>query len=86
MSHSGPVHLLAVHDAATASGPARTSRWRAKLQRVIAVVRRIVGVPDYDAYLSHMQRHHPTCTPLDARTFERERLADKYTRPGSRCC
>jgi uncharacterized short protein YbdD (DUF466 family) len=56
------------------------------LQRIAALVRRIVGVPDYDAYLSHMQRHHPECTPMDARAFEKERLADKYSRPGSRCC
>ncbi len=57
-----------------------------RLSRVLAIVRRIVGVPDYQAYLSHMERHHPGCTPVDARTFERERLADKYSRPGSRCC
>ena len=56
------------------------------LQRVMAVVRRIIGVPDYDTYLAHMQRHHPECTPLDPRTFERERMADRYSRPGSRCC
>lgn len=74
MSHATP---LSTHSPAS---------WRAKLRRVAALVRRIVGVPDYDAYLSHMQRHHPECTPMDARTFERERLADKYSRPGSRCC
>ena len=59
---------------------------RARLRRAAAVVRRIIGVPDYDAYLAHMQRQFPDCTPLDPRTFERERLADKYTQPGSRCC
>ena len=56
------------------------------LQRVIAVVRRIIGVPDYETYLAHMLRHHPECTPLDPRTFERQRMADRYSRPGSRCC
>jgi uncharacterized short protein YbdD (DUF466 family) len=71
---------------ATPIGTHTPASWRAKLQRVAALVRRIVGVPDYDAYLSHMQRHHPECAPMDARTFERERLADKYSRPGSRCC
>ena len=59
---------------------------RDRLQQVIAVVRRIIGVPDYDAYLAHMHRHFPDCTPMDVRTFERERMADKYTQPGSRCC
>ncbi len=54
--------------------------------RVVALIRRIVGVPDYDTYLAFMKRTHPECTPMDARTFERERLVDKYARPGSRCC
>ena len=60
--------------------------WRARFQRMASIVRRIVGVPDYGVYLAHMQAHHPECTPLDPRTFERERLADRYSRPGSRCC
>lgn len=58
----------------------------ARIRRVLSIVRRIVGVPDYDTYLAHMQRKYPDCTPMDARTFERERMAEKYKRPGSRCC
>lgn len=58
----------------------------ARIRRVLSIVRRIVGVPDYDTYLAHMHRKYPDCTPMDARTFERERLAEKYKRPGSRCC
>ena len=73
-------------DSFASPNPAAAWGWRARLRRVSAVVRRIIGVPDYDAYLAHMQRHFPDCTPLDPRTFERERLADKYTQPGSRCC
>lgn len=64
----------------------RAGSWRVRLRMVIALVRRIVGVPDYETYLAFMQRNHPECMPMDARTFERERLADKYARPGSRCC
>lgn len=60
--------------------------WRDHVARIAAVVRRIVGVPDYAVYLEHMSRQHPECTPLDARSFERERQADRYNRPGSRCC
>ncbi len=59
---------------------------RDRLQQVIAVVRRIIGVPDYNEYLAHMQRQFPDCTPMDERTFERERMAAKYRMPGSRCC
>lgn len=64
----------------------RLQALRAWTGRAVAIVRRIVGVPDYDAYLAHMQRQYPDCTPMDPRTFERERLAAKYTQPGSRCC
>ncbi len=59
---------------------------RDRLRQVIAVVRRIIGVPDYNEYLAHMQRQFPDCTPMDERTFERERMAAKYRMPGSRCC
>ncbi|HCT58469.1 MAG TPA: DUF466 domain-containing protein [Gemmatimonas aurantiaca] len=62
------------------------ARVRHALQRVAAVVRRIIGVPDYETYLDHMRRQYPECTPLDATAFERERMADRYTRPGTRCC
>jgi uncharacterized short protein YbdD (DUF466 family) len=57
-----------------------------KLQCAAAVVRRMIGVPDYDTYLAHMREHYPECTPLDPRTFERERLTARYKATGSRCC
>ena len=60
--------------------------FRARLARVAAVVKRIIGVPDYQEYLAHMQRQYPECTPMDPRTFEKERMAAKYRLPGSRCC
>lgn len=46
----------------------------------------MIGVPDYETYLSHMREHYPECTPLDPRTFERERLTARYKATGSRCC
>ena len=85
MSHATPLSSVPVRDDVTAPAMPADS-FRARAQRLIAIVRRIIGVPDYQVYVSHMQRHHPTCTPMDERTFERERLADKYSRPGSRCC
>ena len=50
------------------------------------IVRRVIGAPDYAAYLSHMQLRHPGCAPLSARAFARDALARRYDRPGSRCC
>ena len=56
------------------------------LGRAVAVLRRIVGVPDYDSYLRHMRERHPEQTPLSAREFEQRCQEDRYNRPGTRCC
>ena len=56
------------------------------LGRALAVLRRIIGVPDYDAYAVHMREHHPACTVLTRDEFLAERMRDKYNRPGQRCC
>jgi uncharacterized short protein YbdD (DUF466 family) len=64
----------------------RIRRWVAGLPRLAAVVRRMIGVPDYETYLVHMRQRHPGCTPMDRKTFERERLTARYKATGSRCC
>ena len=56
------------------------------LRRAAAVVRRVVGVPDYERYARHMKECHPDLAPLTREEFERARLEDKYSRPGQRCC
>lgn len=84
MTTPGPVAASASPTRA-ASG-SRLVRVRQVLQRTVAIVRRIIGVPDYETYLAHMRRHYPQCTPLDPATFERERLNDRYRSLGSRCC
>jgi uncharacterized short protein YbdD (DUF466 family) len=57
--------------------------WLASLANV---VRRVIGVPDYERYLAHMRAHHHDQQPLDAHAFAQECLARRYERPGSRCC
>jgi len=56
------------------------------LRRAAAVVRRIVGVPDYERYAAHMRECHPDIVPLTREEFELTRLEDRYSRPGQRCC
>jgi uncharacterized short protein YbdD (DUF466 family) len=56
------------------------------LRRAAAVVRRVVGVPDYERYVTHVRDCHPGTTPMTREEFERARLEDKYSRPGQRCC
>lgn len=59
---------------------------RDRVERVAKVVRRIIGVPDYDTYVAHVNAHHPGTTPMCRKDFERTRMNDRYSRPGARCC
>lgn len=66
-------------------------RWRLDVARrriagVASGLRRIIGVPDYERYLRHMQLRHPTHSPLERDAFTREVLARRFERAGSRCC
>ena len=61
--------------------PAR--RW---LDSAAAVVRRIIGVPDYDNYLAHMRERHPDVTPMTRERFMATQLAARFEKPGARCC
>jgi uncharacterized short protein YbdD (DUF466 family) len=56
------------------------------IARVNAVIRRIIGAPDYSAYVSHMQLHHAGCAILTQAEFLDEQLTARYSTPGSRCC
>ena len=56
------------------------------LERVLGMVRRVIGVPDYDAYLVHVAECHPGTRPLTKDEFLKDRLDAKYSRPGQRCC
>ncbi|HEY0994758.1 MAG TPA: YbdD/YjiX family protein [Gemmatimonadaceae bacterium] len=56
------------------------------LQRVLAALRRVIGAPDYDAYVAHLRRAHPEVIPMSRDEFVRSRLEDRAARPGARCC
>lgn len=68
--------------AAAAPGGAGSS-W---IQRAAALLRRIIGAPDYAAYVAHVRTHHPGREPLGEREFVAERLSARYEKPGARCC
>ncbi len=57
-----------------------------KFASIMSVVRRIIGVPDYDTYVEHMKVAHPDCPPLSKDDFSTQRMQDRYSRPGARCC
>ena len=40
----------------------------------------------YDRYVAHVNAHHPGAQPLSRDEFVKQRMIDKYSRPGGRCC
>lgn len=56
------------------------------IKRAAEILRTILGVPNYDRYVAHMRRHHPEMLLMSHDQFVRERMNDRYARPGTRCC
>ncbi len=56
------------------------------LTRAAAVLRRVVGAPDYECYVAHVRARHPGTEPLGWAEFYRARLEERYNRPGAKCC
>jgi len=56
--------------------------WR----RLVAIGRRLIGVPDYDAYVAHLRLHHPGRPIPDYAEFFAERQQARYRDGGGRCC
>ena len=48
--------------------------------------RRMIGVPDYAAYLRHQRAHHPGEAPLDYGAFFARAQQARYRGTGGRCC
>jgi uncharacterized short protein YbdD (DUF466 family) len=59
---------------------------RAGLRRCAAVLRAIVGVPDYERYVAHMRASHPNAVLLSPREFFAVRQRERFERPGGKCC
>ena len=55
------------------------------LSRTASFVRAILGVPDYERYLSHMRAVHPGDRVMSETEFRHSRMNDRYNRT-SRCC
>ena len=60
------------------------ARWRI-WSDCASAARRIIGIPDYDAYVAHLHARHPD-RPIPTRAeFFAERQQARY-RGGGRCC
>lgn len=53
-------------------------------RRLAQTARLMVGVGDYDAYLHHMQAHHPELPPLSREQFVRRALEARFGGAGGR--
>lgn len=51
-------------------------------------MRLMVGLPDYETYVAHMNATHPDQTPMSYEAFFRERQEARYGGKGGsgRCC
>ena len=49
--------------------------------------RMLVGMPDYDTYVEHMQKNHPDLPVMSYEVFFRERQEARYgSKAGPKCC
>jgi uncharacterized short protein YbdD (DUF466 family) len=56
------------------------------LIRVASAVRRIAGMPDYEAHVVHMRHCHPEQPVPSAREYYTEFLRSRYEDGPTRCC
>ncbi|MGY8526455.1 YbdD/YjiX family protein [Paracidovorax citrulli] len=49
-------------------------------------LRLMVGLPDYQTYLTHMEQTHPDRRPMSYEEFFRERQEARYGGGQGKCC
>jgi uncharacterized short protein YbdD (DUF466 family) len=59
---------------------------RTGLGRLYAAIRRIVGMPDYEAYVAHLRCRHPGApVPSEGEYFD-QYVKARYESGPTRCC
>jgi uncharacterized short protein YbdD (DUF466 family) len=56
------------------------------LERAVGIVRRVAGMPDYEAYVAHLRRCHPERPVPSERRFYDEYVEVRYGDGPTRCC
>ncbi len=70
-----------------ASLTAAVSREVGKAGRYLGqALRLMVGLPDYDNYLTHMEATHPGVAPMSYEEFFRDRQGARYGAGRGSCC
>ncbi|GAB2463663.1 YbdD/YjiX family protein [Xylanimonas ulmi] len=49
-------------------------------------VKGVLGESDYQRYVAHLRRHHPSAPVPSVSEYWRARYADQDANPGARCC
>ena len=62
--------------------PKNWSRIATLWTRLQQSFRLMVGVPDYQTYVEHMQKNHPDLEPMDEKTFHRYCVDVRYPTAG----
>jgi uncharacterized short protein YbdD (DUF466 family) len=57
-----------------------------RVERVLRVVRRVAGMPDYAAHVEHLRRCHPDRPVPSRRQFYDEFIRARYADGPTRCC
>jgi uncharacterized short protein YbdD (DUF466 family) len=57
-----------------------------RLNRLVQIVRRVLGMPDYQEYLRHLERRQASGSVPSEREFFESYLRSRYGRGPSRCC
>ena len=52
----------------------------------VAAIRRILGMPDYPAFVEHMKQRHPECAVPTEREFFDQYVTARYSGGPTRCC
>lgn len=54
--------------------------------KLLSTLRRIAGMPDYDAHVEHLRRAHPEKPIPSEREFYEEFVRNRYQDGPTRCC
>ena len=55
-------------------------------RRATAILRRVVGMPDYETYVAHLVQKHPGCAVPSEREFFDQYVTARYSGGPTRCC
>lgn len=57
-----------------------------RTRQLVRIVRRILGMPDYQAYVAHLRTTHPECPVPSERQYFEEFVRARYSGGPTRCC